>query len=195
MAKTYDAIGPEVREWMAEQHMFFVATAPRSDAGMINLSPKGHDTLRILDDHTLAFLDYGGSGIETIAHLRENGRIVVMMCAFAGPPKIFRFHGSGDVITPKDPEFETLSEAFDRSELGIRAIIRVNVTRISDSCGFGVPLYEYQEQRRTSPNFIRSHGTERIRAYQEENNLESLDGLPGITVGEAHSYAPPTDKN
>ena len=195
MGKTYDAIEAEVREWMAEQHMFFVATAPRSEEGMINLSPKGHDTLRILDDHTLAFLDYGGSGIETIAHLRENGRIVIMMCAFAGPPKIFRFHGSGDVITPREPEFEKLSEAFDRSELGIRAIIRVNVSRISDSCGFGVPLYEYQEQRSTSPNYIRTRGADRIRAYQEQNNLESLDGLPGITVDEAHAYAPPIDKS
>ena len=194
MGKTYDAIGPEVREWMADQHMFFVATAPRSDAGMINLSPKGHDTLRVLDDHTLAFLDYGGSGIETIAHLRENGRIVIMMCAFTGPPKIFRFHGSGDVVTPQDPEFPSLAEEFDRSELGIRAIIRVNVSRISDSCGFGVPLYEYQEQRPTSPNYIRSHGAERIRAYQEENNLERLDGLPGITVDEAQAYAPPVEE-
>ena len=194
MGKTYDAIGADVREWMAEQHMFFVATAPRTDSGMINLSPKGHDTLRILDDTTLAYLDYGGSGIETIAHLRENGRIVIMMCAFAGPPKIFRFHGKGDVIVPQHAEFSSLAEHFDRSELGIRAIIRVNVERISDSCGFGVPLYEFQEQRQTSPNYIRSHGAERIRAYQEENNLESLDGLPGMSAEEAHAYEPPVEK-
>ena len=194
MGKVYETIGPEIREWMSGQRMFFVATAPRSDGGMINLSPKGHDTLRVLDDRTIAFLDYGGSGVETIAHLRENGRIVIMMCAFEGPPKIFRFHGSGDVVTPRDPEFPELAGSFDRSELGIRAIVRVSVSRISDSCGYGVPLYEYQSQRRTSPNYIRSRGAERIRAYQEENNLESLDGLPGITVDEARAYAPPADE-
>ena len=112
-----------------------------------------------------------------------------------GAAKIFRFHGSGEVITPKDPEFATLAETFDRSQLGIRSIIRVNVSRISDSCGYGVPLYEFQEQRSISPNYIRTRGAERIRAYQEENNLESLDGLPGISVDEAHAYAPPIEKN
>jgi len=191
MGKVYDAIDGKIREWIGRQHMFFVGTAPLSAGGSVNVSPKGHDTLRVLDEHTLAFLDYGGSGVETIAHLRENGRIVIMMCAFENPPMIYRFHGVGEVVTPLDGDFESLARHFDRSELGVRAIIRVRVTRISDSCGFGVPLYEYRQQRDTSPRFIRATGTEEIRAYLKTANLESIDGLPGESEEEAGSWQGP----
>ena len=148
MGKVYDAIDDRLQRWVEQQQMFFVATAPLAGAGHINLSPKGHDALRIIDDHTVAYLDYGGSGVETIAHLRENGRIVIMMCAFQGPPNIIRFHGTGEVVTPLDAGFETLAGRFELADLGIRAIIKVNVSRISDSCGYGVPLYEVRGQPR-----------------------------------------------
>jgi len=191
MGKTYTSINTNIQQWIAEQHMFFVATAPLSAQGLVNLSPKGHDTLRVINEHTLAFLDYGGSGIETVAHLRENQRIVIMMCAVAGPPKIYRFHGSGQVITPVDADFADLAQHFDRSELGIRSIIRVNVSRVSDSCGFGVPFYGYQGERPTSPDYIRVNGEEKIRAYLKEENARSLDGLPGLSPAEAGAYEGP----
>lgn len=191
MGKLYSSIDNEIRMWIDKQKMFFTGTAPSSTSGSINVSPKGHDTLRVLDGHTLAFLDYGGSGIETIAHLRENGRIVIMLCAFEGPPKIFRFHGKGEVITPLDEDFEVLAQLFDRSQLGIRSIIRVHVTRISDSCGFGVPLFEYQEQRDISPNHIKVNGIEKTRAYLKTKNIKSIDGLPGETEREIDAYQGP----
>ncbi len=195
MGKIYAAIDNKIQAWIAKQQMFFVATAPLSQDGSVNLSPKGHDTLRVCDENTLAFLDYGGSGIETIAHLRENGRIVIMMCAFQGPPKIYRFHGTADVLTPRDPGFEALAELFDRRLLGIRAIIRVAVSRVSDSCGFGVPLYDYREQRRTSPDYVRAAGADKIRAYLKRENARSLDGLPGLSTDEASSFAGPIDSS
>lgn len=191
MGKVYASIDASIRKWIERQHMFFVATAPLSGDGAVNLSPKGHDTLRVLDEHTLAFLDYGGSGIETIAHLRENGRIVIMMCAFEGPPKIYRFHGHGEVVTPIDDGFSALADHFDRSQLGIRAIIRVRLTRVSDSCGFGVPFYDYQGQRRTSPDYIRAKGVENIRDYLKVTNSRSLDGIAGLSEAEADAYFPP----
>ena len=191
MGKLHAASDSRIREWIERQHMFFVGTAPLSGSGSVNVSPKGHDTLRVLDEHTLAYLDYGGSGVETIAHLRENGRIVIMMCAFENPPMIYRFHGIGEVVTPLDEGFQLLARHFDRSELGIRAIIRVRVTRVSDSCGFGVPLYEYQQQRDTSPKFIRTTGVREIRAYLKTANLRSIDGLPGESAEAADSYQGP----
>jgi predicted pyridoxine 5'-phosphate oxidase superfamily flavin-nucleotide-binding protein len=195
MGKTYESINGEIQEWITQQQMFFVGTAPRADSGSVNVSPKGLDTLRDLNDQTLAFLDYGGSGVETIAHIRENKRIVIMMCAFDGPAKIYRFHGTGTVITPLDQEFSALADKFDRSELGIRSIIRINVTRISDSCGFGVPLYDYREQRSISPNYIRTRGADYIRPHLESKNLQSIDGLPGISAQEANAWTPPVDDN
>ena len=192
MGKTYDSIDSNIRKWIGKQQVFFVGTSPLAASGSVNVSPKGHDTLRVLDDHTLAFMDYGGSGIETIAHLRENGRIVIMMCAFDGPPKIYRFHGQGEVITPLDGGFASLARHFDRTELGIRAIIRVRVTRISDSCGFGVPVYEYRQQRDVSPTYIRVSGVEKVRAYLKGKNTESIDGLPGAAESEIESYLGPT---
>ncbi|MGI9329318.1 MAG: pyridoxamine 5'-phosphate oxidase family protein [Gammaproteobacteria bacterium] len=191
MGKTYTSIDPDIQHWISQQHMFFVATAPLAAEGLVNLSPKGHDTLRVIDEHTLAFLDYGGSGIETVAHLRENQRIVIMMCAVEGAPKIYRFHGRGQVITPVDDDFGRLAQLFDRSELGIRSIIRVNVGRVSDSCGFGVPFYDYQGERPTSPNYIRVQGAKKIRAYLKEENSRSLDGLPGLSSAEADAYEGP----
>jgi hypothetical protein len=152
MGKTYEVIDDSIRRWMGAQKMFFIGTAPLAEEGQVNLSPKGQDSLRILDEKTLAYLDFGGSGVETIAHIRENGRIVVMMCAFDGPPKIFRFHGTGEVIAPPDDGFDELHNLFDMPGIGVRAIIRVHVNRISDSCGYGVPTYDFKDQRRSTQN-------------------------------------------
>src|SRR5690242_14942680 len=132
--------------------MFFVGTAPSGSDGHVNVSPKGPiGSLRVLDERTVAYLDVVGSGTETIAHLQENGRIVVMLCAFAGPPRILRLHGTGVVHRPDDPDFAALLERCDFEDPAIpeahRAIIVVDVTRVADSCGYGVPLMAYEGQR------------------------------------------------
>lgn len=188
MGKIYERIDDSLQAWMARQRMFFVATAPLSESGRVNVSPKGHDALQILDERTLAYLDYGGSGVETIAHVRENGRIVIMMCAFEGPPKIYRFHGDGEVITPLDKDFDELAGRFDIEGVGIRAIVRIRVSRISDSCGYGVPHYDFVAQRPSSQNWNAKKGTAAIREYQVEKNLQSIDGMAGISEAEARAY-------
>lgn len=188
MGKTYDCIDERVRKWMGRQHMFFVGTAPLAENGRVNLSPKGHDSMRVLDDSTLVYLDYGGSGVETIAHVRENGRIVIMMCAFDGPPQIMRFHGTGEVVTPLDAGFDELAALFDLPGLGVRAFIKIHVTRISDSCGYGVPNYEFRGHRESSQNWLQKKGEAAVREYQLENNLQSLDGIGAITEVEAKAY-------
>ena len=153
MARTYDEITDHIREWLARQSMFFVATAPLTGDGHVNLSPKGPiGSLRVLDGRRVAYLDIGGSGAETIAHLRENGRIVVMLCAFEGPPRIVRFHGRGEAILPDDSRFAQLLEeaGFDDPSLpeARRSIVVVDVTRVSDSCGYGVPLMSFEGLRK-----------------------------------------------
>src|SRR5260221_13553825 len=151
MGKVYENIDEPLGELIRAQQMFFVATGPLSASGHINLSPKGLDTLRILDPHTLLYLDYVGSGAETIAHLRENGRIVVMLCAFQGPPRIIRLHGRGEVLAAADSRFGPLLERGRFPEPQVaeshRAIIIVDVERVADSCGYGVPLMSYEGQR------------------------------------------------
>ena len=191
MGKAFDNITPKIQRWIERQHMFFVATAPLSRDASVNLSPKGIDTLRIIDENTLAFMDWGGSGVETISHLRENGRIVIMMCAFAGPSVIYRFHGRGRVVLPTDSEFDGLAERFDRTEVGVRSIIVIDVTRVSDSCGYGVPFYDYKAQRKTSGEYVRKHGEQHIRDYLGGLNERSIDGLPGLSAEEAQSYQGP----
>src|SRR6478736_9872291 len=144
MATLFERIEDAHRDWIAKQALFFVGTAPAAADGHINVSPKGPmGSLRILDDHTVAYLDVVGSGAETIAHSRENGRVVVMFCAFQGPPRILRLHGRGEVVLPGDPQFDELLEVgFQEPEApeARRGIIVVNVQRAADSCGYGVPL-------------------------------------------------------
>src|SRR5215217_303860 len=190
MARVYDRIDDHLRGWIARQPLFFVATAPRSDDGHVNLSPKGPiGTLRVLDDHTVAYLDVVGSGAETIAHLRENGRIVVMLCAFSGPPRILRLHGTGTVHLPGEPEYDALLEACAFDEPSVpearRSIVKVDVTRIADSCGYGVPLMEYEGEREHSRLWaekrLRTKGPEALRDYEREKNAVSVDGLPALT--------------
>ncbi len=146
MGKTYASIDEGLAKIIQEQQVFFVATAPLDARGNLNLSPKGLDSFRILGPQTVAYLDLVGSGVETIAHLRENGRIVLMFCKFQGPPSIMRIHGMGRVVEPSAPEFAALAAEFP-SYSSTRAIIVVNITRISTSCGFGVPLMKLEGDR------------------------------------------------
>ncbi|HVL81372.1 MAG TPA: pyridoxamine 5'-phosphate oxidase family protein [Actinomycetota bacterium] len=178
MGKTYETLA-DVRSFIEAQHVFFVATAPLSGDGLVNLSPKGGDSFRILGDRTVGYLDLTGSGVETIAHLRENGRICIMFCSFAGPPKIVRLHGRGEACLVGTPGFEALSDAFP-DHPGARSIVRVDVERISDSCGYAVPLYDYVGDRDVLDRWTERKGPEGLLAYRAERNAVSLDGLPGL---------------
>jgi hypothetical protein len=187
VGKLYDAIDEHLREWIASQPMFFVATAPLAGDGHVNVSPKGPiGTLRVLGPHRVAYLDIVGSGAETIAHLRENGRVVVMLCAFDGPPKIVRLHGRGTVVLPGDERFDELVGGFDAPAPAAanRAIVDVEVTRVSDSCGYGVPLMAHEGQRphtRLSvEKRLRTQGPEAYERYKADKNRESIDGLPAV---------------
>lgn len=179
MAKTFATIDADLAEWIGKQKMFFVATAPLAADGHINLSPKGLDSFVVLDPTTVAYLDLTGSGVETVAHLRENGRIVFLFCAFEGPPKIVRLHGRGEAIEPGQPKFESLRQRF--AELpGVRSIVRVQLDRISDSCGYGVPLYKFEGDRRQLLDWMERKGPDAIETYQRDRNRDSIDGLPGV---------------
>lgn len=178
MGKTYESIDAKLQSWIEQQQMFFVATAPLAGEGLINCSPKGGDSFRILGGNEVAYQDYTGSGVETIAHLRENGRIVIMFCGFEGAPNIVRLHGVGSVVTEADARYQELVEKFPPNE-GTRAVILVTVNRISDSCGFSVPLYEYKGQRDILDKWAINKGKEGLEEYRRTRNLESLDGLPG----------------
>src|SRR5262249_2031375 len=161
------------------QHVFFVASAPLDAGGHINLSPKGLDTFRILGPRTVAYLDLTGSGIETVAHVKENGRLVIMFCAFEGPPKIVRLHGRGECLEPGHPGFDAVLLKFP-SRSSTRAIIRLQLERISDSCGYGIPLFEYREQRAQLIDWAERKGAQGIADYQRDKNARSIDGLPGL---------------
>jgi len=180
MGKTFNAIDAKLRGFIDQQKMFFVATAPLTPDGHINLSPKGlAGTFAIVDERTIAYLDLTGSGVETIAHLRENARICVMFCAFEGPPRIVRVHGTGDVVEPNDEDFARLRAHFDDYS-GVRSIIRVRADRISDSCGYGVPLYDYKGERDQLQRWADRKGEDGVAQYRRDNNAESLDGLPSL---------------
>jgi len=183
MGKEYTQIDDRIQQWIERQHVFFVATAPQSASGLINCSPKGLDCLRVLSPNEIAYVDTGGSGIETVAHLKENGRIVLMMCAFDGPPKIFRFYGYGTVLEPHQDEFESVLARFPAMPAA-RNIIRINIERIIDSCGYGVPLYEFQQHRDSLPNYFSKQTGDEIVEYRRDRNSHSLDGLPGLAESE-----------
>lgn len=182
MGKCYDNLTPDVQAWLAQQKVFFVATAPLDADGHVNCSPKGGDTFRILSEREVAYLDLTGSGIETISHLQENGRVVIMFCAFEGAPKIVRLHGRGRVVYPKDSEYAELSRRFPPHP-GARAIICVQLTRISDSCGFGVPLLAFSGERETLERWAEKEGAEGLAAYRQKKNRTSIDGRVGYKNG------------
>src|SRR3954463_6658677 len=181
MGKVFEGIDEHQREWIARQALFFVGTAPLAGGGHVNVSPKGPTgSLRVLDDHTVAYLDVIGSGAEKIAHLRENGRIVVMLFAVEGPPKILPLHGRGEVVTPDDPRFEQLIARCEFDDPALpesrRAVIVVDAERIADSCGYGVPLMSHGGERphmdAWAEKKLRVGGEEALAAYQREKNAE-----------------------
>jgi len=178
MGKLYDTIDAELEAWMGHQKVFFVATAPLSPDAHLNCSPKGGDTFRVLGKREVAYLDLTGSGIETVAHVQENGRIVIMFCAFEGSPKIVRLHGKAVVLYPSEPEFERLHPKFPM-HAGTRAIVKIAVTRISDSCGYAVPRLDFVEERDVLDKWTDRKSPEELAAYREAKNKLSIDGLPG----------------
>jgi hypothetical protein len=182
MGEIDEGITQKLSDWIGKQHMFFVATAPLAGDGLINCSPKGMDTFRILGPREVAYLDLTGSGIETVAHSRENGRIVFMFCAFEGPPKIVRLHGTTEVYVPGSPQYDSLRGLFPE-HIGSRCIVRARLTRVSDSCGFGVPTYRYIGDRDTLDRWCESKGPDGLARYRQQKNARSLNGLPGLTDG------------
>ena len=179
MGTVFESIDEAMASWIANQKMFFVATAPLSGDGLVNCSPKGLDTFRVLDPLTVAYLDFTGSGIETVAHIKENERIVIMFCAFEGPPKIIRLHGKGKFHDLESPRFAELEPQFG-SQAGVRGVIEISVTRIADSCGWAVPKYEFVEDRETLTNSAIKQGVDGLIDYRKLKNSSSLDGLPGF---------------
>lgn len=179
MGKTYEEITPDLVEWIGRQRVFFVATAPSAGDGFLNCSPKGLDTFRVLGPRSVAYLDLTGSGVETIAHLRENGRIVLMFCAFDGPPRVLRLHGRGRVLTPDAPAFADLRPQFPDLP-GTRSVVHVEVTRVSTSCGFGVPRYAHAGDRDQLTKWAATKGDAGLVDYRAAKNAKSIDGLPGL---------------
>jgi hypothetical protein len=179
MAKVFDGIDDSLARWIDAQPMFFVATAPLAADGRVNVSPRGHDTFSVLGPTRVAWVDYTGSGIETIAHLRENGRICVMFCSFDKRPRIVRLHGHGRVTTAGDPTYDDVV-ARHPEHPGTRAVIVVDVERVSDSCGYGVPMMELVGERDLMRLSAEKRGPEGLARYRAEHNT-SLDGLPGLS--------------
>ena len=178
MAKLYDKLDDRLIGFIQEQKLFFVATAPLAGDGHVNVSPKGYDSFAVIDPLTVAYIDLGGSGVETHAHVTENGRITLMFCAFHGPANILRLFGKGEAISLHDPGFDDLMAlfpAFDRA----RAIIRVRLTRIADSCGWGVPFYEFKGERDQLARHLTNKSVDEWAEGRYQKNAESIDGLPG----------------
>jgi len=191
MGSVTDRIEPRHREFAAAQKVFFVATAPASTQGHVNLSPKGLDSFRILDAHTIAWLDFVGSGAETIAHLRENGRVCLMFCAFEGQPGILRLHGRGEVVEPQDAAFAALRAHFPAEPgAAVRAILRATVHRVAESCGFGVPRMELVGERDQMTTWCQRKGAVGVAEYQKQKNRRSLDGLPALRWPEESGLDP-----
>src|SRR5688572_18917340 len=181
MGKQRENIDAELSAWISRQRVFFVATAPLSATGHVNLSPKGGEAFVVLGSMEVAYHDYTGSGAETAAHLRENGRIVIMFCAFEGAPKILRLHGRGEVITPGHARFKEMAAQFPINP-GTRAFVHVTVTRFSTSCGYGVPLFQFVEQRDMLDSWAISKGPDELAAYRAHKNQTSIDGLPAVDL-------------
>jgi hypothetical protein len=173
-------ITPDIADFIGRQRLFFVATAPLDADGHVNLSPKGHDTLRVIDADTVAYLDLTGSGIETIAHLRENGRITIMLTALEGNPNIVRLYGRGEAVLPDDDRFAELTGRFAPMP-GTRSVIVVHVEKVSSSCGYAVPLYAYEGDRSRLHEWAEARGVDGLVAYRASKNAASIDGLPGLS--------------
>jgi hypothetical protein len=181
MSKVFDSIDGKLKAWIDQQPMWFVATAPLSADGHVNMSPRGHDSFSVLSEHRVGWVDYTGSGVETIAHLRENGRVCVMFASFDGRPRIVRLHGTGSVSLPGEAAFEEVV-ALHPNHPSTRAVITVEVTRISDSCGWGVPVMELSGERDLLRLRAEKKGAEGMSEYRAEKNTRSIDNLPGLPV-------------
>jgi hypothetical protein len=190
MGKVFDEIDERLAAWIARQRVFFVGTAPSSGDGHVNVSPKGPiESLRIFGPRRVGYIDLIGSGAETVAHVRDNGRIVIMLCAFEGPPRIVRLHGRGEILRIGEPGYLELESQFDRGAVpaaaeAARAIVMVDVVRIADSCGYGVPLMRYEGERPQQLAWIASKlhqgGEDALMDYVADRNELSIDGLPAF---------------
>lgn len=178
MGTQHESITESLKAFAESQPVFFVATAP-SEGGHVNVSPKGMEPVVVLGPHEVAYIDRVGSGVETIAHLQDNGRITLMFCAFKGKPNIVRFAGTGEAILPADPRFDELLERFPDTP-AVRSIIRVDVDRVSDSCGYGVPIMQFKGDRRALDGWARDKTEQDLIEYQQTKNAVSIDGLPGV---------------
>jgi Pyridoxamine 5'-phosphate oxidase len=185
MGQVHPAIDDKLTRWLLRQPLLIVATAPLAADGHVNVSPKGMaGTFAVLDPHRVAYLDYTGSGVETIAHLRENGRIVLMLCSFEGAPKIVRLHGRGRVVLPDDAEFADLRSRFGKERTqGQRSIVLVDVERVSDSCGYAVPQMDFRADRDVLDRDHARRDEDYLDRYRRNHNAESIDGLPGLPGG------------
>ncbi|MFJ7135065.1 pyridoxamine 5'-phosphate oxidase family protein [Streptomyces fungicidicus] len=188
MGKTYERIDGRLRTFIEEQPVFFTATAPLSADGTVNLSPKGlKGSFAVLDELTVAYLDFAGSNAETIAHLRENGRITLMWCAFQGPPNIVRVHGRGEPVFRDDPRFRELLTHFpdiDTSAHGLRAVVVVTAELVRDTCGYAVPFMAYESERDLHARRFAREDDASLDAYftSKEYIATSMDGLPGLPL-------------
>jgi hypothetical protein len=178
MGDVHEVLDSALIDWIAQQRVFFVATAP-SDGGHVNLSPKGHDALRVLDERTVAYLDLTGSGAETIAHTRDDGRMTIMLCAFEGPPRILRLYGRGRAHPLDSPRYDELIGRFEPI-VGARAIVELGIERVQTSCGYSIPFMDYREERPTLQQWATRKGDDGLRTYWAERNAESIDGLPAL---------------
>lgn len=179
MGRTFETLTPALTSFIESQHVFFVATAALDPGGHVNLSPKGGDTLRVLDERRVVYLDLTGSGVETIAHVRENGRITLLFTALDGPPQLVRLWGHGEAVLRDDERFPALAALFEELP-GTRGVIDVAVERVGTSCGFGVPLYRYEGERSRLVDGLAAKGPDGVAAYWEKHNRTSIDGLPGL---------------
>ena len=177
MGKVFETIDEKLAEFIGKQHVFFVGTAPLDANGHVNVSPKGLDCFRILSPNKVAYLDMTGSGNETSAHLLENGRITFMFCAFDGSPRIVRLYGTGLTVLPHDPEWAELSGLFNLY-YGYRQIIVAEIDRVSTSCGYAVPLYDFKGHRDTLLRWAEAKADQALEKYRDEKNAASIDGLP-----------------
>lgn len=177
MGKFFDQIDEKLQKFIEKQHLFFVATAPLSADGHVNLSPKGMDSFRVLNSNRVAYVDLTGSGNETSAHLHENGRITIMFCAFDGSPNIVRLYGTGQVVLPNEPGWDELAALFP-TYLHTRQIITADIHKVQTSCGYAVPLMDYVADRDTLTKWAEAKGSDGLEKYKLQKNVQSLDGLP-----------------
>ena len=183
MGKVFEGLDDDLRRFIARQHVFFVASAPLAAGGHVNLSPKGLDTFRVLGPTTVAYLDLTGSGVETVAHLRENGRLTVMFCAFEGRPRILRLYGRGRAVEPGDAGWAELAARFPELP-GVRSVVVLEVERVADSCGYAVPRYEFAGDRPQLTEWCQKKSETGLRDYRAKKNRASIDGLPGLPSAE-----------